>query len=112
LTVATDADKGIGTQQGFIKTAQQFILTFLLESAPIRDGQDADDESLLGRTRQNAHLTVATDADKGIGKRQGKRDSASRRIKGNTCIRTGDSPTAGCAVLSPTGWWTDEAALL
>ena len=34
------------------------------------------------------------------------------QIKGNTCIRTGDSPTAGCAVLSPTGWWTDEAALL
>lgn len=34
------------------------------------------------------------------------------RIEGNICIRTGNSPTAGCAVLSPTGWWTDEAALL
>ncbi|GAA5872515.1 hypothetical protein JCM3774_006841 [Rhodotorula dairenensis] len=32
----------------------------------------------------------------------------SGEIPGNTCIRSG----AGCAVLSPTGWWTDEAALL
>ncbi|GAA5978080.1 hypothetical protein JCM10908_004220 [Rhodotorula pacifica] len=36
----------------------------------------------------------------------------SGEIAGNVCIRKGSSAQAGCAVLSPTEWWTDEAALL